>query len=182
MERRVAKTRPFVGERLDIIWLWLEGLSTKDISLKTGVSVSTVYRWIRRWQKSRQPDAWWNRPSYTSILDDNPVVHKNIVYPFFLNHPLSKSASNVTKHKSISNWDNENVTLGILQSRIYNQIDLEIIPISGMYRNMLAAQAEQGSTPKMDMRLAKIKKIYITPCSSLCITFLTIFVSYLHRE
>lgn len=103
MERRVVRTRQFVGDRLDIIWLWLHGLPTKDISLKTGVSVSTVYRWIRRWQKIRQPEAWWSTPSYASLLDDSLIVTKNVVYPFFLESLLSKSDTFVTMYKTFSN-------------------------------------------------------------------------------
>lgn len=102
MERRVARTRQFLGDRLDIIWLWLDGLPTKDISLKTGVSVSTVYRWIRRWQKNRHPDAWWGRPSYTSLLDDNSFIPNNVVYPFFLESQFFKSAHFVKKYNTFS--------------------------------------------------------------------------------
>lgn len=33
-----------------IIWLWLNGECAKDISRNVGTSVTTVYRWIRRWK------------------------------------------------------------------------------------------------------------------------------------
>ena len=52
--------------RKRLIWLWLAGLSAREISCYTGASVSTVYRWVRRWQtggsleskhsKGRQPE------------------------------------------------------------------------------------------------------------------------------
>lgn len=52
--------------RTRMIWLWLAGLSAREIACYTGASVSTVYRWVRRWQsggsleakhsKGRQPE------------------------------------------------------------------------------------------------------------------------------
>ncbi|KAK3878422.1 hypothetical protein Pcinc_017006 [Petrolisthes cinctipes] len=38
-------------ERAEIVWLWVEGWSVKAIAQHTGTSITTVYRWIRRWQK-----------------------------------------------------------------------------------------------------------------------------------
>ncbi|KAK4315687.1 hypothetical protein Pmani_013086 [Petrolisthes manimaculis] len=37
--------------RTTIVRLWIAGMSTRAISYYTGASVSTVYRWVRRWQK-----------------------------------------------------------------------------------------------------------------------------------
>lgn len=37
--------------RENIVWLWLMGSSAMDISKQMGVSLSTVYRWVRRWQE-----------------------------------------------------------------------------------------------------------------------------------
>lgn len=34
-----------------IVRLWMAGLSTRVISWYTGASISTVYRWVRRWQE-----------------------------------------------------------------------------------------------------------------------------------
>lgn len=39
-----------VAERARIVWMWLLGVSARDISFQTGASISKVYRWIRRWQ------------------------------------------------------------------------------------------------------------------------------------
>lgn len=36
--------------RSRIVWLWLAGCPARDISILTGASVSTVYRWLRRFQ------------------------------------------------------------------------------------------------------------------------------------
>lgn len=38
--------------RARIMWLWLAGCSARDISIRTGTSVSTVYRWLRRCNKA----------------------------------------------------------------------------------------------------------------------------------
>lgn len=38
-------------ERAEFVWLWVEGWSVRAIAQHTGTSVTTVYRWIRRWQK-----------------------------------------------------------------------------------------------------------------------------------
>lgn len=35
-----------------IVWLWLAGCRVRDISIRTGTSVSTVYRWLKRWQRA----------------------------------------------------------------------------------------------------------------------------------
>lgn len=38
-------------ERAWIVWLWVEGWSVRFIAQHTGTSVTTVYRWIRRWER-----------------------------------------------------------------------------------------------------------------------------------
>lgn len=38
-------------ERARLVWLWVMGRSVHSIALLTGMSVTTVYRWIRRWQR-----------------------------------------------------------------------------------------------------------------------------------
>ena len=38
-------------ERAHLVWLWVAGRSVHTIALLTGTSVTTVYRWIRRWQR-----------------------------------------------------------------------------------------------------------------------------------
>lgn len=51
MERRVRQHKARVADRSRIIWMWLAGIPPQNISTQNGVSISTVYRWIRRWQK-----------------------------------------------------------------------------------------------------------------------------------
>lgn len=47
--------RPFlinpvkISSRTKIVFLWLQGMSARNISSAMNISVSTVYRWISRW-------------------------------------------------------------------------------------------------------------------------------------
>lgn len=50
MDRRRTNSQAVVAERSKIVLLWMGGTSAKLISKQTGASLSTVYRWIRRWQ------------------------------------------------------------------------------------------------------------------------------------
>lgn len=43
--------------RKRMVWLWLAGMSAREISCCTGASVSTVYRWVRRWQAGSSLEA-----------------------------------------------------------------------------------------------------------------------------
>uniref|UniRef100_A0A0P4WAP5 Insertion element IS150 protein InsJ-like helix-turn-helix domain-containing protein n=1 Tax=Scylla olivacea TaxID=85551 RepID=A0A0P4WAP5_SCYOL len=44
--------RPTEGhERAGFVWLWASGMPVRDIAVRSGTSVTTVYRWIRRWQR-----------------------------------------------------------------------------------------------------------------------------------
>ncbi|XP_045102571.1 uncharacterized protein LOC123498994 [Portunus trituberculatus] len=44
--------RPTEGhERAEFVWLWASGMPVRDIAVRSGTSVTTVYRWIRRWQR-----------------------------------------------------------------------------------------------------------------------------------
>lgn len=51
MDRRRTNSQQVVAERSKIVLLWMGGTSAKLISKQTGASLSTVYRWIRRWQE-----------------------------------------------------------------------------------------------------------------------------------
>lgn len=47
----VSKGKSVIADRRRIVWLWLTGMAARDIATETGTSLSTVYRWIRRWEK-----------------------------------------------------------------------------------------------------------------------------------
>lgn len=51
MDRRCRDRTMIVTYRTNIVLLWLAGMSPREISQKLGPSISTVYRWIRRWQE-----------------------------------------------------------------------------------------------------------------------------------
>lgn len=51
MERQRSRNRTLIAERVRLVWMWLTGLSVQQISSETGASVTTVYRWLRRWQE-----------------------------------------------------------------------------------------------------------------------------------
>ena len=38
-------------ERAGFILLWTSGMSIRNIAVRSGTSVTTVYRWVRRWQR-----------------------------------------------------------------------------------------------------------------------------------
>lgn len=51
MDKGITNAPAVVAERARIVWLWLGGASARSVSQQTGASLSTVYRWIRRWQE-----------------------------------------------------------------------------------------------------------------------------------
>ncbi|KAK4299457.1 hypothetical protein Pmani_028270 [Petrolisthes manimaculis] len=51
MDEHQAKSKSVTTDRTRIMWLWLAGYTARDIAAETGTSLSTVYRWIRRWEK-----------------------------------------------------------------------------------------------------------------------------------
>lgn len=51
MDRWVTNSPTVVAERAKIVRLWLQGATARAISQETGASLSTVYRWVRRWQQ-----------------------------------------------------------------------------------------------------------------------------------
>lgn len=52
----MTKSIDVANSRKRIVWLWLTGSSAMDISRQTGLSLSTIYRWIRRWEEERAMD------------------------------------------------------------------------------------------------------------------------------
>ncbi|KAK3875541.1 hypothetical protein Pcinc_019590 [Petrolisthes cinctipes] len=57
MESRSSRnSRTLRSERQRIVRMWLGGSSTRVISHATGISVSTVHRWVRRWREEGTVD------------------------------------------------------------------------------------------------------------------------------
>ncbi|KAK4313262.1 hypothetical protein Pmani_003158 [Petrolisthes manimaculis] len=89
MDKRVAKSKCVTTERTKIIWLWLAGLAARDIATETGTSLSTVYRWIRRWEKegtlatrSQYDRCTYQRPSW----DYNGIVVNSLTNTAYQNN------------------------------------------------------------------------------------------------
>lgn len=40
-----------IARRVAIVHMWQNGIPVRNISSRTGASVTTVYRWVRRWQE-----------------------------------------------------------------------------------------------------------------------------------
>ena len=38
-------------QRAGFVWLWAYGVPIRNIAVRSGTSITTVYRWIRRWQR-----------------------------------------------------------------------------------------------------------------------------------
>lgn len=51
MKSHLEKKSSTRAARAKMVWYWQAGIPVRDISHHTGVSVTTVYRWVRRWQE-----------------------------------------------------------------------------------------------------------------------------------
>ncbi|KAG7162293.1 putative Glutamate receptor-like 74 [Homarus americanus] len=51
MEWRRPVKPTAVEDRVKFVWMWVEGMSLRAIARETGASVTTVYRWVHRWQQ-----------------------------------------------------------------------------------------------------------------------------------
>ena len=57
MDHRGTRYLAVIAARRWVVWLWLRGVSAMAISQQTGVSLSTVYRWVRRWHEEGSVEA-----------------------------------------------------------------------------------------------------------------------------
>lgn len=66
-----------IGDRARFVWLWVRGMSAGTIAQETGTSVTTVYRWLRRWRRHGSIDSVprSGRPRITSREEDAAIVH-----------------------------------------------------------------------------------------------------------
>ncbi|XP_068228604.1 probable glutamate receptor [Palaemon carinicauda] len=51
MDQRYSDRPEVLDIRARLVWMWYQGMSARRISYETGLSTTTVYRWIRRWQE-----------------------------------------------------------------------------------------------------------------------------------
>lgn len=70
-----------LAERAKIVLLWLGGSSARSISQQTGASLSTVYRWIHRWQEegSVETKPYQRRLRKVQWNDKRDLKRRNIV-------------------------------------------------------------------------------------------------------
>lgn len=64
-----------IAERARIVWLWLGGESARSISQQTGASLSTVYRWIRRWQEG----SIYTKPYHRRLRNVHVADNQNLI-------------------------------------------------------------------------------------------------------
>lgn len=115
MDRRRTNCQAVVAERSKIVLLWMGGTSAKLISKETGASLSTVYRWIRRWQeegsvktrpyhrKLRSTPWTCERSLISSHMEKSPRTLSSIVnFPGPVTIPTSRRAASyyVSKYSS----------------------------------------------------------------------------------
>ncbi|MPC93235.1 hypothetical protein E2C01_088358 [Portunus trituberculatus] len=84
--------RPTEGhERAGFVWLWASGMPVRDIAVRSGTSVTTVYRWIRRWQREGHVNT---RPRNSRLLLAATLQsHKQVSLP---GHTLPSLAASST--------------------------------------------------------------------------------------
>ncbi|KAG7162339.1 putative Glutamate receptor-like 78, partial [Homarus americanus] len=51
MQKRCVPKTTELADRTRFVRMWMDGESARTIAEKSGTSVTTVYRWIRRWQQ-----------------------------------------------------------------------------------------------------------------------------------
>ncbi|KAK8377937.1 hypothetical protein O3P69_014103 [Scylla paramamosain] len=72
--------RPTEGhERAGFVWLWASGMPVRDIAVRSGTSVTTVYRWIRRWQREGHVNS--KTRNCRLVLPTTPPPHKQLSPP-----------------------------------------------------------------------------------------------------
>lgn len=84
MESRMSNSPAVMAERAKIVLLWLGGSSARSISQQTGASLSTVYRWIHRWQEegSVETKPYQRRLRKVQWNDKKCLKRKNMVETF----------------------------------------------------------------------------------------------------
>lgn len=136
-----TKKRMVRNERVRIVWMWLDGMSVKETAHLTGASVSTVYRWIRRWREEgtveskkyhggRHSTSWKEMMSVTT-MNQTPklnVYHPLLMYPNpkAVDHNIQESAFHklTNLYNQLCNQYDERQKLGhysVLLRRIMRQ-------------------------------------------------------------
>ncbi|KAG7162342.1 Glutamate receptor-like 27, partial [Homarus americanus] len=77
MERRHTKVPTDLADRVTFVRLWVGGRSIREIAEQTNVSVTTVYRWIKRWQNQGNVNNIPRKEMMTPLL----LLLTTIIFP-----------------------------------------------------------------------------------------------------
>ncbi|XP_066984731.1 uncharacterized protein [Macrobrachium rosenbergii] len=86
-------------ERALIIWLRMAGIPTREIARESGCSLSTVYRWLRRWKGERtlvnknKRRYFALNPLASRIENDILMWHQSSLARYRQQHPAVEEAS-----------------------------------------------------------------------------------------
>ncbi|KAK4309809.1 hypothetical protein Pmani_018570 [Petrolisthes manimaculis] len=139
-------------ERAEIVWLWVEGWSVKAIAQYTGTSITTVYRWIRRWQKegnvSDRPRSGRPRSDAQNMGNiDGVVIGGNSINPS-------------------DSWEKRNVRMQVMTtwSSIYYVMVVYVCAAIIWARQPLPQDASQG-VELMQVAVSVVKASWQPGCS-----------------
>ncbi|XP_069951462.1 probable glutamate receptor [Cherax quadricarinatus] len=76
MGRRQRLRPTTLADRVKLVWLWVEGVPVRIIAQETKTSVTTVCRWVRRWQQEGNVNTKQRKRKASSIHDElrNPLA------------------------------------------------------------------------------------------------------------
>lgn len=77
-KRRLKPTT--LAERVHFVWLWMDGVPSRTIAQQTGISVTTVCRWIKRWQEEGTVNTRSRRGKPLRKAEDNIANDHNMGY------------------------------------------------------------------------------------------------------
>lgn len=72
MNRQYRFRPTSLAERARFVWLWQSGLSARAIAQENRTSVTTVFRWIRRWKREGNVYTKPRSGRPRSTIDTNP--------------------------------------------------------------------------------------------------------------
>lgn len=93
MVHRQSVKKTEMAERVQFVSMWLSGLSLRFIADLSGVSATTVRRWVRRWQKDGDLYAKTHKRGINSLLqtyttaaseDIRSIALQSAIHTYFL--------------------------------------------------------------------------------------------------
>lgn len=83
MASELVPPNAVLTRRAMFVRMWMDGLSARHISRKTGSSVTTVYRWIHRWQQEGNVNTKLRRRKPRLLLRENATPVSTVTPQFF---------------------------------------------------------------------------------------------------